>query len=154
MSVKVRPFRCGGWEVDIRLILPNGQPLRERKKAPVSSKTGAFRWGKARELELILKGTPAAKKEVPGLEQFVGRFMDGYARANRLKPSGIASKESVFRCHLVPVLGSKKLDAITTEEVQRLKQRLEKKSPKTVNNVISVLSILLKTAVAWEVTAK
>ncbi len=151
MSVKVRPFRCGGWEVDIRLILPNGQPLRERKKAPVTSRTAATRWGKARERELILKGAPAVKKEVPRLEQFVGRFMDGYARANRLKPSGIASKESVFRCHLVPVLGSKKLDVITTEDVQRLKQRLEKKSPKTVNNILSVLSILLKTAVAWDV---
>ena len=79
------------------------------------------------------------------------RFINGHAKANRLKPSGIASKESALRCHLVPVLGSKTLDAITTEDVQRLKQRLEKKSPKTVNNILSVLSMLLKTAVAWDV---
>jgi hypothetical protein len=68
-----------------------------------------------------------------------------------LKPTGIASKESALRCNLVPVLGSRKLDGITTEDVQRLKQRLEKKSPTTVNNILSVLSVLLKKAVEWEV---
>ena len=88
---------------------------------------------------------------MPKLEEFASRFLDGHARASRLKPSGIASKESVLRCHLVPVLGSKKLDVISTEDVQRLKQRLEEKSPKTVNNILSVLSMLLKTAVAWDV---
>ncbi len=53
--------------------------------------------------------------------------------------------------HLVPALGDKRLDAIKNEEVQRLKSRLSAKSPKTVNNVLAVLSVLLKKAVAWEV---
>ena len=99
----------------------------------------------------LTNGPELPRKEVPKLEEFASRFLDGHARASRLKPSGIASKESVLRCHLVPVLGSKKLDVISTEDVQRLKQRLEEKSPKTVNNILSVLSMLLKTAVAWDV---
>lgn len=45
----------------------------------------------------------------------------------------------------------KKLDAITNEDVQRLKHRLETKSPKTVNNVLTVLNVLLKTAVECDV---
>jgi integrase len=70
-------------------------------------------------------------------------------RANRQKPSGIAGKQSVLKWHLLPALGDKRLNAITNEHVQRLKLKLANKSPKTVNNVLTVLSILLKTAVEW-----
>jgi hypothetical protein len=79
------------------------------------------------------------------------RFIDGHARANRQKPSGIATKERVLRVHLVPALGHRKLDAIKSEDVQRLKCALQAKAPKTVNNVLAVLSVLLKKAVEWEV---
>jgi integrase len=53
--------------------------------------------------------------------------------------------------HLVPKLGTKRLDAITSETVQRLKHSLKTRSAKTVNNVLTVLNTLLKQAVAWEV---
>jgi integrase len=86
---------------------------------------------------------------VPTLAEFKDRFLDGYARANRQKPSGIAAKETVLRVHLLPLLGSTRLDAISTERVQRLKHHLESKSPKTVNNVLTVLNVLLKKAVEW-----
>jgi len=66
--------------------------------------------------------------------------MDGHARANQHKASGIAAKELILRVHLVPILGTKRLDAITNEDVQRLKGRLSTKAPKTVNNVITVLN--------------
>jgi hypothetical protein len=48
---------------------------------------------------------------------------------------------------LVRELGSRTLDTITNEQVQRLKLRLHDKSPKTINNVLSVLNVLLKQAV-------
>jgi hypothetical protein len=38
MSVTVRPYVNGGWEVDIRVQLPDGSVIRERKKAAASSK--------------------------------------------------------------------------------------------------------------------
>jgi integrase-like protein len=88
---------------------------------------------------------------VPTLEAFKDRFLDGYARANRQKPSGIAAKETIFSVHLVPLLGTKRLNAITNEVVQRLKHALGDKSPKTVNNILVVLSVMLKKAVEWEV---
>jgi hypothetical protein len=50
--------------------------------------------------------------------------VDGHARANRHKPSGINAIESILRWHLVPALGSKRLGAITNEQVQRLKLAL------------------------------
>ena len=54
----------------------------------------------------------APGKEVPTLRAFASRFLDGYARQNRQKPSGIAAKEMILRVHLVPTLGHKKIDAI------------------------------------------
>lgn len=154
MSVRIRPYRRGGWEVDVRILLPDGRRRRERKRAPVSSKTAALRWGQARERELLIHRPvePApTRKEVPTLQAFAGRFIDSYARANRQKPSTVVTKESLLRVNLVPLLGAKRLDAITSEDVQRLKSALGAKAPKTVNNILSVLSTLLKTAVEWQV---
>ena len=153
MSVNVRPYRRGGWEVDVRVLLPNGTRRRERRRAPVSSKTAARRWGQARERELLIH-RPARtqpRKEVPTLQGFATRYLDGHARANRQKPSTIVTKEILLRVHLVPLLGAKRLTAITNEDVQRLKGALRDKAPKTVNNVLTVLNVLLKTAVEWQV---
>ena len=91
------------------------------------------------------------EEEVPRLQEFAPRFIDGYARANHHKPSGIAGKEAVLRVHLIPAFGARRLDAIASEDAARLKSRLVAKAPKTVNNVLTVLNVLLKTAVEWHV---
>ncbi len=123
MSVTVRKFRTGGWEVDIHVILPNGTRRRDRTRKSCS-KFAAHRWGLARERDLLLNGLPTTnKKEVPKLHEFVNRFLDGYARANRHKPSGVAAKETILRVHLVPLIGNRRLDQITNEDVHRLKHR-------------------------------
>ena len=99
MSVTIRPYRRGGWEVDIRVVSPDGtRQLRERKRAPMSSRSAAVRWAEGRERVLFerLMNPPqdnAPPKEVPTLQEFAPRFLDGHARANRQKPSGIAAKE-------------------------------------------------------------
>ena len=156
MSVKVRAYRRGGWEVDIRVELPDGRRVRERKRAPVSSRSAAVRWGEGRERVLFARllrppNADERSKEVPTLREFAARFLDGHARANRQKPSGIASKETILRVHLIPFLGHKKLDFIKNEDVQRLKSALHAKAAKTVNNVLTVLNTLLKKAVEWDV---
>ena len=63
----------------------------------------------------------------------------------------IAAKEMILRVHLVPRLGSGRLDTITNEQVQQLKRALSAKTAKTVNNVLTVLNVLLKTAVEWAI---
>src|ERR1700675_4144301 len=151
MSVKVRPYRRGGWMVDINARLSNGARHRERRRLSIASKSAAQRWGQDRERHLLQHGPAQPKKEVPTLEQFAPRFLDGHARANRQKPSGIAAKETILNVHLVPLLGTKRLDAITSEDVQRLKHHLHDRAPKTVNNVLTVLNMLLKKAVEWDV---
>jgi integrase len=150
MSVKVRPYRRGGWEIDVILRLPNGSQHRERRVISDCSKSAAQRWGVDRERHLLQHGPEQPKREVPTLEEFAPRFIEGHARANRQKPSGIAAKETILKVHLIPLLGARKLDAITNEHVQRLKSHLKTKAPKTVNNVLTALNTLLKKAVEWD----
>src|SRR5687767_7110479 len=154
MGVNIRQHPRGGWDVDITVLLSTGDRHRERRKLNAShSKTTAREWGERRERELMLTG-PKVRKEVPTLETFAPRFLNGYARANRQKPSGIASKEAILRVHLIPVLGSRTLDRIRNEQVQQLKLHLHDKAAKTVNNVLTVLNVLLKQAVEWGVLDK
>jgi hypothetical protein len=69
------------------------------------------------------KGWEVTEAELAAVEH----WLDGYARANRQKASGIAAKETIRRVHLVPSLGAKRLDAITNEVVQSVKRSLRKK---------------------------
>ena len=78
MSVTVRPYVNGGWEVDIRVLLPDGTQIRERKKAPVGNKSAAQRWAEARERVLLVHGKPQRtnKQEVqrvPTIAEFGDR---------------------------------------------------------------------------------
>jgi integrase len=149
MSVRLTPYKGNRWLADVRVRLASGEKHRERKVISARSKTAARRWAEQREHYLLEHGPTLEAKEVPTFEQFAPRFLDGHARANRQKPSGIASKEAILRLHLLPFLATKKLDAISTEHIQQLKSRLTERSPKTVNNVLAVLSVMLKKAVEW-----
>jgi integrase len=132
-------------------MLPDGKPFRERRAFKTASKSAAHRWGQERERHLLVNGSPKPAKEVPTLDEFAPRFLDDHARANRQKPSGIAAKETILNRHLIPMLGQKKLNAITNESVQQLKFALQAKSAKTTNNVLTTLGVLLKKAVEWNV---
>ena len=90
MSVTIRPYQGGPeWEVDIRVKLPDGTPKRERLKAPVLSKSGALRWGQAREREILLQRPTRLRKEVvPTLTEFAPRFVSGASLAWCLPTSG------------------------------------------------------------------
>jgi integrase len=139
--------------VDVSIRVADGTRYRERRRFRVTSKVAATRWGQERERYLLVNGPPRRKEVVPVpiLSEFAPRFLEGHARANRQKPSGIAAKETIIRVHLVPLLGSKRLDAITNEDAQRVKSRLTSRAAKTVNNVLTVLNTMLKKAVEWGV---
>lgn len=130
MSVTVRPHQRGGWIVDVITRLADGRRYRERRRLSVRSASAAQRWGEDRERHLLQHGPPQVTKEVPILNEFASRFLN---------------------VHLLPLLGTKKLDAITNAPVQRLKHALQHRSAKTTNNVLTVLNVLLKKAVEWGV---
>jgi len=145
-----------GFQVDILLRFPDGRRMRERVKPPVATHAAALRWGMQREAFLLAGGAkPETKKRAlanaPTLDQFWPRFMGGYARANQEKPSNLDTRERLYRLHLKPKMGELRLDTIDDEQVQRLKGRMSTQKPKSVNNVLTVLSTLLKAAVDWRV---
>jgi integrase len=150
MSVKVRPYRRRGWEVDITVRLPNGARWRERSKAPVTSKAATVRWGEDRERHVLQHGIPEPKKEVPRLQAFAPRFLDGHGRANRQKPSGITAKKSILNTHLMPLLGSKRGRDHDRTRAGR-EASIEGPRAEDRHNVLTVLNMLLKKAVEWGV---
>ncbi len=137
------------WIVDVMFAHVGGTAERVRKVSPVQTRRGAEEY--ERQLRAALLNPPPKKKEVPTLAQFAPRFIEGYARAKRLKASGIHTKESILRGHLLPTFGSRRLDEITDEPVAKLVARLGTRSRKTVNNVLTVLNKLLRVAVKWKV---
>lgn len=173
--VKLRPYvvatnhvpgcskrRCGpgcerktnGWEADVIVRLADGTALRERVKVPVTGRAAASRWAQEREAFLIREGgkkKEAVRAEVPTLEEFWPRFIEGHSKANREKPSSIRSKQSVYENHLGPRFASRRLNEIGDEDVQQLKAGLRDRTVKTTNNVLTVLNTLLKAAVEWGV---
>jgi integrase len=146
-----------GWEVDLALRLPDGKLIRERVKAPVSGKSAALRWAQDREAVILAQRArrPKEEKQAPTLSEFKPRFVEGHVKANRLKPSSAEAYESLFRTHLIPAFGELRLDAIGDERVQRFKGELvgDGMGSKSINNILTALSVLLKRAVDWNVIA-
>ncbi len=150
MSVAVRKFKRGGYEVDVIVRQPDGSKLRDRTVVSLSSKTAARRWGEERERLIAINGKHE-REEVPTLAEFAPRYIEQHAKANRQKHSTIIQKQRVIDHHLLPRLGKKKVDAVSDADVQKLKADLVERNPKTVNNILTVLNTMLKCAVKWRV---
>jgi len=153
--VKIRPARSGsGLEADIRFRWPDGSVYRERRKVLVTGRAAAQRWAEARERELLARGRAVVEvppaPETQTLEDFWPRVVRDHYRANRKKPSTIDAAETIYRRHL-STIGRKPLDSITIADIAAIKGRLAESAPKTVNNVLTVLSRTLRCAVEWGV---
>lgn len=155
--IKLRQHKNGGWLADIRVRTPEGKVIRERRRSPVASRSATQRWAEARAAELAIHGSARPTegvKAAPTFSEFKKRFTEGHVEANRLKKGTANAIDSIFRTHLLPHFGAKRLDEIGNEDVQRLKLRLAKRSPKTMNNVLCVLSRMMKAAVEWGLLEK
>lgn len=104
-----------------------------------------------RRLELYL-----AKINAPGyrpgrvatLAEFVDRWRPEVLAQH--KPSTVRSAESHLRAHIIPFLGSRRLEEITPELQQSFITFLSRKlRRKTVMNIVATLSAILNTAKRW-----
>jgi integrase len=148
MAVRKEPDR--GYVVDFYFEPANGRRKRVRKKAPVQTKRGAEAYERQLRDSMLQKETEE-KEEVPTMKTFSKEFTEIYVKNNN-KPSVQADKRSILDNHILPALRNRRLDEIGVRDVERIKRRLLDKgrSPKTVNNVLSVLSKLLDYAVEVE----
>lgn len=143
-----RDLRRGGvWRYRKLITLPNGSRLRIEGSPNVDTKAAA----EQAELDRIkfeedaIRNPP--REEVPTFAKFAETFMATYAKTNN-KISEQTAKRSILDHHLLPALGSKRLDRITVQDVEELKAKLldERKSAKRVNNILIVLSKILRYA--------
>lgn len=169
MTVRIVPARSGkGLEYDIWHTWPEGGRVRERGKVPVTGKDAARRWAEARERVIAMGGKAAyrpLRKAAKGddadkspkattFADFWPRVIRDHYKANRKKASTIETAESIYKNHLHEWLGGKRLDEIRGPEIAALKGRLADAAPKTVNNILTVLSRALRCAVEWGELAK
>ena len=147
------PFEYeAGWQYDIRFTWPSGKAFREKKKVPLSGLTEkkALGWATERRNVIIARGEPGPETDKPEVKvPTLAAFKDAYLRhkrGQRLKASTDYARESILRKHIIPVLGEWRLDEIDTTAVDELKERMEEHADKTVNNVLAILSNMVRVA--------
>ena len=74
MSVKLRQRRKGGWEIDVRVVSPDGtRHARARKRSPLASRSDALRWAEGLERVMFQRLMDPAqqtpRKEAPTHER-------------------------------------------------------------------------------------
>lgn len=171
MTVKIRRFRTGGWEVDIHTYTPGGEFLRERSKSPVSSKEATKQWGALREAHLALKHgeggcrckanpteeevTSEAQRSQPTSTYLLGwvdeRIADGV-------PSAKQEKQRI-EDHVVPVIGDIKMQDVRPKHARQLVKALRQApssrggtlAPRTVRTIFFTVNQAFQDAVLDEI---
>ncbi len=159
MSVRKRSTKKGGktvqvYFVDFRFKHSDGRVERVRMDSPVNTQRGAEQY--ERELrQQLLAGTYRRQEEapeaaeVPTFSGFKERFLT-YSETNN-KAATVEAKRQIIRTHLEPFFGRKRLDAIGVPEIEAYKASRLKlgRSPKTINNTLTVLHNMLALAVEY-----
>lgn len=149
--------RGKGWLIDIRTL-----EGRVRVRSPGVTRDDALAHEAYLRVELAKHGTlretlePPPPAAMPMFAEFAERWMAVYPKSARNKTSSVASKRSILNAHLLPRFGKKSIDAIGTFDVEEYKASCLERglAPKTVNNILTVLLRLLRSAHEWDVIVK
>jgi integrase len=147
----VRRDEAGRWRYRKVVRLPDGSRVRISGTSTINTRLECEREERAHiERTLNPRAEEPAPKEVPTLEVFSKEFLENYAEVNN-KPSEMRAKRSIYKHHLIPALGDKRLDEIGPREIdayKRLKVSTER-SPKSINNDLTILRKTLSVARDW-----
>jgi len=129
---------------------------REAAEQPRAIEAGD---GPRSRAEIEVSAPPAASSppeppapRIPTIAEFAARFETDHIDAY-LKPSTATHYRLALRRYILPALGSKPLDAVTTTDVQRLQNSLRSK-PSMANYVRCVLSVMFTKADQWQVSTR
>jgi integrase len=147
------PFTEGAWQYDIRFTWPSGKEFREKRMLdhPDFTEKKALAWATERRNQILAAGEAALTKTeqeepaVPTVEEFRSDYVR-HKKNQRLKASTEYAREVAFRKWILPVLGKVRLDEIDLSAIDLLKEAMEEKSEKYVNNVLAILSNMVRTA--------
>ena len=124
---------------------------RIRIVSPENSKTGA------RAFESVLRQrlsrgedlVPKEKKKCFTLNEFSEKWIKSYVEVNN-KPSEIKNKKTYLRSCLLPFFGKKRLDEISSLDIEEFRSmQLKRLKPKTINGQVGTLIRCLRTAIEW-----
>jgi integrase len=152
MAVQQRPDD-GRWRIDLRY-----GNKRIRRNSPENSKKGAEAY------EALLRSRLARglsiepeeeKKSVITFREF-GNYWHKTSVLVNNKPTTARAKRTHMDLHLFPLIGKKPLDEITRADIERIKTTKigAGLSPKTVNNILSTLSVALNEALEQDYIEK
>ena len=139
---------------DIRFKWPSGRETREKKRVPLpkkgTSEARAKAWAEERYRVIVAGGEAATMpakevKVVPTVSDFKETYLR-HKKNQRLKASTEYQREGVLRNWIIPNLGGYRLDEIDLASIDLLKEEMEEKSSKYVNNVLGILSNMVRTA--------
>jgi integrase len=86
-------------------------------------------------------------QQIPAFREFANKHYLPHAYANKRSAK---ADESKLRLHLLPLLGNRRIDQITPQELQRYHDQLKSSHcPATANRHLSLLHRMLKLAVQW-----
>lgn len=126
-------------------------------KAEYKGRTRTARTKREAASKLItLRGEVDApvRSEVPKLAAYAAEWLETVVR-HRAKPGTVAQYEQKLRLHILPVLGDRRLNAITVRDVQQLQSGLLDGGlkPSTVAVTLTVLGSVLNRAEASDLIA-
>ncbi len=152
--MSARKFR-NTWWVDVTLGV-----TRYRKRSPVNTQEGAEAFERrlrdahalGEDVEKLFEQPQRSiiRPRGPTFAEFSARWFETYVKVNN-KPSEQQAKTAALRLHLLPAFGPKQLADISTLAVEDFKAEAHTKglSPKTINNILSILQKCLRCAVEW-----
>ena len=145
----VRKIR-NNWYVDFR-----HERKHIRKKSPENTRKGALAYesllrSRATRGKAIFPEEKQKKKQLAYSEFYESWYRDYVKPNNSLSEQ--KTKKSIYDKHLRPFFGKMPIDEISARDVERFKKEVLEKGlkPKTLNNLLTVLSKSLKTAFEWE----
>lgn len=152
MTVEVREYKGqkGVYEYDISFVLPDGTPVRERRKSKLSGKTATQRFAEERERVLYRERTEVKLTEdaiLPTVDVFFPQYINA-CRTARQKASTIEGKIDMARKWVLPCLGRYTLDKVGKAALHDLKVQLAAAgvSASHGNNVLRVATNMLRHA--------
>jgi integrase len=152
MSVQRRVDRRNEWWVDFRY-----RRKRIRKRSPVQTKRGAEQYERQLRQEFAEDETHGKNPfvEPPKFEEFVDRWMREYV-GPRNRPAIHRDKLAAMRLHLLPAFGRLSLNEIDKARIDSFTadKVAAGLSPKTVNNILSVLHRCLRSGHDWQLLSK
>ena len=140
------------WWIDLMV-----NRTRYRRPSPDNTKSGALAY-EALVRQKVARGEelfPKPKPQVPLFKEFAKKWFEAYVKVNN-KPSEIKSKKSVLKASLLPFFSNKRLNEITSLDIEQFKAHEMKLglNPKTINNHLGNLGKCLRCAVDWEIIHK